>query len=110
MRIIFFLVTVFGFESCKLVTQPNFLKMSDAELQDYNGQVSLSEQVKCLDIEVGVNMERKRRCGTLDEIQKSIQPIAPGESVNSARFFPLLNEKSRSTNPPLAPTNSRRPL
>tara|TARA_B100001094_G_scaffold151362_1_gene146572 strand:- start:1558 stop:1890 length:333 start_codon:yes stop_codon:yes gene_type:complete len=110
MRILFVLVTVFGFESCKSVTQPNFLKMSDAELQAYNLQVSLSEQVNCLDVEVGVNMERERRRGTLDEIQKIIQLIAPGASVNSVRFFPLLNEKSRSTNPPLAPTNSRRPL
>ena len=110
MRILFVLVTLFGFESCKSVTQPNFLKMIEAELQSYNVQVPLSEQVNCLDIEVGVTMERERRCGTLDEIKKSIQPIAPGAGVNSARFFPLLNEKSRSTNPPLAPTNSRRPL
>jgi hypothetical protein len=59
-------------------------------------------------VQIDPNQESEKICGTLEEIQHSIEPVVPGAKINSMPFFSSL-EKSRSTNPPLRPT-VRRPL
>ena len=111
MRVLLCASIILGLVSCKSLTEPNFYRMSESELQAYNLTVSGLEQVTCVQIQVESDREPDTICGTLDDIQKSIQPVTPGASLNSARFFPQGPlEKSRSTNPPLSPTNQRRPL
>ncbi len=111
MRVLLSFLIVLVLVSCKSLTEPNFYRMSDSELQDYNSTVSLSDHVNCVQFQVEFDQKQETICGTLEEIQGYIQPATPGAKLNSARLFPLgLPEKSRSTNPSLSPTDQRRPL
>ena len=84
--------------------------MSEAELIAYNLTVASPEQVTCMQVQIGRNQDSDKICGTLVEIQRSIEPVLPGENINALRFFyPIDAEKSRSTNPPMKPI-VRRPL
>ena len=90
--------------------EPDFYRMSEAELTTYNLTVASPEQVTCMQVQIGRNQDSDKICGTLEEIQRSIQPVLPGAKINTLRFFsPIEAEKSRSTNPPMKPT-FRRPL
>ena len=84
--------------------------MSEIELIAYNLTVAGPKQVACVQVQIDPNQESEKICGTLEEIQHSIEPVVPGAKINSMPFLNLLeNEKSRSTNPALRPT-VRRPL
>ena len=102
--------TVLMISSCSSLVEPNFYRMSEIELIAYNLTVAGPKQVACVQVQIDPNQESEKICGTLEEIQHSIEPVVPGAKINSMPFFsPLENEKSRSTNPPLRPT-VRRPL
>ena len=102
--------TVLMISSCSSLVEPNFYRMSETELIAYNLTVAGPKQVTCVQVQIDPNQESEKICGTLEEIQHSIEPVVPGAKINSIPFFsPLENEKSRSTNPPLRPT-VRRPL
>ena len=84
--------------------------MSEIELIAYNLTVAGPKQVACVQVQIDPNQESEKICGTLEEIQHSIEPVVPGAKIKPLPFFyPLENEKSRSTNPSLRPT-VRRPL
>ena len=84
--------------------------MSEIELIAYNLTVAGPKQVACVQVQIDPNQESEKICGTLEEIQHSIEPVVPGAKIKLLPFFyPLENEKSRSTNPSLRPT-VRRPL
>jgi hypothetical protein len=96
--------------SCSSLVKPSFNRMSEAELTAYNLTVASPEQVTCMQVQIGRNQDSDKICGTLEEIQRSIEPVLPGAKINTLRFFyPIEAEKSRSTNPPMKPT-VRRPL
>ena len=96
--------------SCSSLVKPSFNRMSEAELTAYNLTVASPEQVTCMQVQIGRNQDSDKICGTLEEIQRSIEPVLPGAKINTLRFFyPIEAEKSRSTNPSLKPT-VRRPL
>jgi hypothetical protein len=96
--------------SCLSLFKPSFNRMSEAELTAYNLTVASPEQVTCMQVQIGRNQDSDKICGTLEEIQRSIEPVLPGAKINTLRFFyPIEAEKSRSTNPPMKPT-VRRPL
>ncbi len=96
--------------SCSSLVKPSFNRMSEAELTAYNLTVASPEQVTCMQVQIGRNQDSDKICGTLEEIQRSIEPVLPGAKINALRFFyPIEAEKSRSTNPPMKPT-VRRPL
>ena len=52
------------------------------------------------------NQDSDKICGTLEEIQRSIEPVLPGAKINTLKVFtPIESDKnSRSTNPQLKPT------
>ena len=91
--------------------EPDFYRMSEAELTAYNLTVASPEQVTCMQVQIGRNQDSDKICGTLEEIQRSIEPVLPGAKINTLRVFsPIESDKnSRSTNPQLKPT-VRRPL
>ena len=96
--------------SCSSLVKPSFNRMSEAELTAYNLTVASPEQVTCLQVQIDRNQDSEKICGTLEEIQRSIEPVLPGAKINTLRlFYPIEAEKSRSTNPPMKPT-VRRPL
>jgi len=96
--------------SCSSLVKPSFNRISEAELTAYNLTVASPEQVTCLQVQIDRNQDSEKICGTLEEIQRSIEPVLPGAKINTLRFFsPIEAEKSRSTNPPLKPA-VRRPL
>ena len=96
--------------SCSSLVEPNFYRMSEIELIAYNLTVAGPKQVACVQVQIDPNQESEKICGTLEEIQHSIEPVVPGAKIKLLPFFyPLENEKSRSTNPSLRPT-VRRPL
>ena len=96
--------------SCSSLVKPSFNRMSEAELTAYNLTVASPEQVTCMQVQIDRNQDSDKICGTLEEIQRSIEPVLPGAKINALRFFyPIEAEKSRSTNPPMKPT-VRRPL
>lgn len=96
--------------SCSSLVKPNFNRMSEAEITAYNLTVASPEQVTCMQVQIGRNQDSDKICGTLEEIQRSIEPVLPGAKINTLRlFYPIEAEKSRSTNPPMKPT-VRRPL
>ena len=96
--------------SCSSLVKPSFNRMSEAELASYNLTVASSEQVTCMQVQINRNQDSEKICGTLEEIQRRIEPVLPGAKINSLPVFsPIETEKSRSTNPPLKPT-VRRPL
>ena len=96
--------------SCSSLVKPSFNRMSEAELTAYNLTVASPEQVTCMQVQIDRNQDSDKICGTLEEIQRSIEPVLPGATINTLRFFsPIEAEKSRSTNPPMKPT-VRRPL
>jgi len=96
--------------SCSSLVKPSFNRMSEAELTAYNLTVASPEQVTCMQVQIGRNQDSDKICGTLEEIQRSIEPVLPGAKINTLRFFsPIEAEKSRSTNPPMKPA-VRRPL
>ena len=96
--------------SCSSLVKPSFNRMSEAELTAYNLTVASPEQVTCMQVQIDRNQDSDKICGTLEEIQHSIEPVLPGAKINTLRFFsPIEAEKSRSTNPPMKPT-VRRPL
>ena len=96
--------------SCSSLIKPSFNRMSEAELIAYNLTVASPEQVTCMQVQIDRNQDSDKICGTLEEIQRSIEPVLPGAKINALRFFyPIEAEKSRSTNPPMKPT-VRRPL
>jgi hypothetical protein len=78
-----------GLISCKSLTEPDFYRMSAAELHAYNSTVPGPEQVKCVKVTVAVDNAAKRICGTLQEIQHLSQPIAPGARIDN--FFPTFS-------------------
>ncbi|MDG1026669.1 MAG: hypothetical protein P8R01_12140, partial [Gammaproteobacteria bacterium] len=87
--------------SCSSLIKPSFNRMSEAELIAYNLTVASPEQVTCMQVQIGRNQDSDKICGTLVEIQRSIEPVLPGAKINALRFFyPIEAEKSRSTNPP----------
>ena len=97
-------------DSCSSLVKPSFNRMSEAELTAYNLTVASPEQVTCMQVQIGRNQDSDKICGTLVEIQRSIEPVLPGAKINALRFFyPIEAEKSRSTNPPMKPI-VRRPL
>ena len=100
------------FSSCSLVMEPDFYRMSEAELTAYNLTVASPEQVTCMQVQIGRNQDSDKICGTLEEIQRSIQPVLPGAKINTLRVFsPIESDKnSRSTNPQLKPTLIRQKL
>ncbi|MDG2250671.1 MAG: hypothetical protein P8N11_07495 [Gammaproteobacteria bacterium] len=104
----FFLII--GLMSCGSLTEPNFYRMSEEELTAYNLTVLGPEQVRCVTVQITFNKAAERVCGTLDEIQKASQPIAPGAKIN--RFYsPYLNDsRSRATNPSVRPTIQQGPI
>jgi hypothetical protein len=91
--------------SCSSLVKPSFYRMSEAELTAYNQTVASPEQVTCMQVQIDRNQDSEKICGTLEEIQRSIEPVLPGAKINSQPlFFPMESEKnSRSTNPPLRP-------
>ena len=96
--------------SCSSLVKPSFNRMSEAELTAYNLTVASPEQVTCMQVQIDRNQDSDKICGTLEEIQRSIEPVLPGAKINALRFFyPIEAEKSLSTNPPMKPT-VRRPL
>ena len=96
--------------SCSSLVTPDFNRMSKAEITAYNLTVASPEQVTCMQIQIDRNQDSDKICGTLEEIQRSIEPVLPGAKINALRFFyPIEAEKSRSTNPPMKPI-VRRPL
>jgi hypothetical protein len=97
--------------SCSSLVKPSFNRMSEAELTAYNLAVASPEQVTCMQVQIDRNQDSDKICGTLKEIQRSIQPVLPGAKINTLRVFsPIESDKnSRSTNPQLKPT-VRRPL
>ena len=104
------LATGILFGSCSSLVKPSFNRMSEAELTAYNLTVASPEQVTCMQVQIGRNQDSDKICGTLEEIQRSIEPVLPGAKINTLRlFYPIEAEKSRSTNPPMKPT-VRRPL
>ena len=76
--------------SCGSLTEPNFYRMSEEELTAYNLTVLGPEQVRCVTVQITFNKAAERVCGTLDEIQKASQPIAPGAKINRFLFTPCL--------------------
>jgi hypothetical protein len=63
-----------------------------------------------MQVQINRSQDSEKICGTLEEIQRRIEPVLPGAKINSLPVFsPIETEKSRSTNPPLKPT-VRRPL
>ena len=99
-----------GLNSCKSLTEPDFYRMSAAELHAYNSAVSGPEQVKCVKVTIAVDNAARRICGTLEEVQHLSQPIAPGARIDN--FFPRFptDSRSRATNPSLRPTIQQPPL
>ena len=99
-----------GLISCTSLTEPDFYRMSAAELHAYNSTVPGPEQVKCVKVTVAVDNAAKRICGTLQEVQRLSQPIAPGARIDN--FFPRFptDSQSRATNPSLRPTIQQPPL
>ena len=97
--------------SCSSLVKPSFNRMSEAELTAYNLAVASPEQVACMQVQIDRNQDSEKICGTLEEIQRSIEPVLPGAKINTLRVFsPIESDKnSRSTNPQLKPT-VRRPL
>ena len=93
--------------SCSSLVKPSFNRMSEAELTAYNLTIVSPEQVTCMQVQIHSNQDTDKICGTLEEIQRSIEPVLPGAKINSLLFFPLEVEKSRSTNSPLKPTFRR---
>ena len=94
--------------SCSSLVKPSFNRMSEAELAAYNLTVASPEQVTCMQVQIDRNQDSDKICGTLEEIQRSIEPVLPGAKINTLRFFsPIEAEKSRSTNPPMKPTVQR---
>jgi hypothetical protein len=88
------------FSSCSLVMEPDFYRMSEAELTAYNLTVAGPEQVTCMQVPIDRNQDSDKICGTLEEIQRSIEPVLPGAKINTLRVFsPIEGEKSRSTHP-----------
>ena len=109
-RAAFILATGILLGSCSSLVKPSFNRMSEAELTAYNLTVASPEQVTCMQVQIDRNQDSDKICGTLEEIQRSIEPVLPGAKINALRFFyPIEAEKSRSTNPPMKPT-VRRPL
>ncbi len=101
---------VLTISSCSSLVEPNFYRMSEAELIAYNLTVAGPKLVTCVQVQIDPNQEREKICGTLEEIQHSIEPVVPGAKINSIPFFSVLQDvKSRSTNPPLRPTVRRPP-
>ena len=96
--------------SCSSVLEPNFHLMNDEELVAYNLERTTEEQINCVLIPAENNTQTTKLCGTLTEIQEHIEPLVPGARTNSFSFFPLGEDKSRSTNPTIKPTSDRRPL
>ena len=97
------MLLIAGLTSCHLSNGPNFLRMSEAELARHNAAVPESERVNCISFNIEFNEEPKKVCGTLAEIQASLEPIAPGAKDESMPAFTMLRQ-SRSTNPPLTPS------
>ena len=97
--------------SCSLVMEPDFYRMSEAELIAYNQTVASPEQVTCIQVQIDRSQDSDKICGTLEEIQRSIEPVLPGAKINTLRVFSRIesDKNSRSTNPQLKPT-VRRPL
>ena len=95
--------------SCSSLIKPSFNRMSEAELIAYNLTVASPEQVTCMQVQIGRNQDSDKICGTLEEIQRSIQPVLPGAKINTLQVFsPIESDKnSRSTNPQLKPTVRR---
>ena len=96
--------------SCSTVLEPSYYRMSDSELAAYNETRPIEERINCVLVPMENSMDMKKLCGTLAEIQENIQPLVPGARTNSFSFFPLVDEKSRATNPPIRPTTDRRQL
>ena len=92
--------------SCSSLVTPNFNRMSEAEITAYNLTVASPEQVTCMQMQIDRNQDRDKICGTLEEIQRSIEPVLPGAKINTLKVFtPIESDKnSRSTNPQLKPT------
>ena len=105
------LATGIKLSSCSSLVKPSFNRMSEAELTAYNLTVAGPEQVTCMQVQIDRNQDSDKICGTLEEIQRSIEPVLPGAKINTLRVFsPIESDKnSRSTNPQLKPT-VRRPL
>ena len=80
--------------SCSSLVKPSFNRMSEAELTVYNLTVASPEQVTCMQVQIGRNQDSDKICGTLEEIQRSIEPVLPGAKINTLRFFPRLKPKS----------------
>ena len=110
MQSIPYLFLINGLISCASPTEPDFYRMSAAELHAYNSAVSGPEQVKCVKVTVAVDNAARRICGTLEELQRLSQPIAPGARIDN--FFPRFptDSRSRATNPSLRPTIQQTPL
>ena len=91
--------------SCSSVVKPNFYRMSDAELLAYNLTVAGPEQITRLEMQIDTHQNTEKICGSLKEIQHSIEPVLPGAKIYSLPLFsPIESEKnSRSTNPQLRP-------
>ena len=92
--------------SCSSLVTPDFNRMSKAEITAYNLTVASPEQVTCMQIQIDRNQDSDKICGTLEEIQRSIEPVLPGAKINTLKVFsPIESDKnSRSTNPQLKPT------
>ena len=103
-------VLVIPIYACSSLVKPDFNKMSDQELTEYNSTVVNQEQVRCVHLQVSFDQALEKICGTLDEIQVISTPQAPG--ARNERAFPLLeiDSRSRATNPQLRPTTQPRPL
>tara|TARA_B110000027_G_scaffold117175_1_gene128347 strand:+ start:221 stop:607 length:387 start_codon:yes stop_codon:yes gene_type:complete len=92
--------------SCSSLVKPCFNRMSEAEITAYNLTVASPEQVTCMQMQIDRNQDSDKICGTLKEIQRSIEPVLPGAKINTLKVFtPIESDKnSRSTNPQLKPT------
>ena len=73
--------------SCSSLVKPSFNRMSEAELTAYNLTVASPEQVTCMQVQIDRNQDSDKICGTLEEIQRSIEPVLPGAKINALRFF-----------------------
>ena len=92
--------------SCSSLVTPNFNRMSEAEITAYNLTVANQEQVTCIQMLIDRNQDPVKICGTLEEIQRSIEPVLPGAKIDTLKVItPIYSEKdARSTNPQMKPT------
>ena len=79
--------------SCSSLVKPSFNRMSEAALTSYNLTVASPEQVTCMQVQINRNQDSEKICGTLEEIQRSIEPVLPGAKINSQPLFSPWNPK-----------------